>query len=530
MKILTRLPRTALRLCILVVSILVVSILVVSILCQPLFSFAAALTNTSSHSNDMSAQKKLLAGIDNVYRMRFSDALAAFDDAIAHHPNEPHAYFFRASVFLWRYMFEGSEPDARRFWTASERTLQVADAAQKANPVNLHPQVIRGAMYAFRAMANFKAENFVKGTLDMRTCYNELSTVLKQDPAQYDAYLGLGMFHFVMGALPKPVRMMANLTGMKGDCALGLKELEIAAQKSLYASNDAKMCLAMLHIYFNKDYATGLRYLNEMLARYPGNVPMLYTLGNVQFFLKKMPLAIEQYKAVKRLADTNFRMFTTFANYRLGEAYFRLNDFAQAKPYFQQFFAAPFERSFRAASLLRLAMMLEMEGKRDEAVKGYRKAAEMTLFTEPEDRYAIRKAKYFLQTSLDAPQIQLVRGVNCVESARYAESETLLLPLAANTTLAADLRAEAWYYLGEAARRERRSDEALKRYQQAVEAAPLLEKWIPPFAYIRMAEIYRASGKETLAQAFVQKTRVFSGYDFEEQILFALERDISMLK
>lgn len=495
------------------------------------FAFSAERTSTASAAaNDVAVQKNLLAGIDAVYRMKFGDALTAFDAAITEHPAEPRPYFFRSSVFLWRYMFDYSEPDARRFWSASEKTLQVADAAQKANPDNLHPQVIRGAMYAFRAMANFKAENFVKGTLDMRTCYNELSDVLKKDPTQYDAYLGLGMFHFVMGALPKPVRMMANLTGMKGDCALGLRELETAAQKSLYASNDAKMCLAMLHIYFNKDYTTGLKYLNEMLTRYPDNIPMLYTLGNVQFFLKKMPLAIEQYKTVTRLADTNFRTFTTFAQYRLGEAYFRLNDFAQAKPYFQRYFNAPFERSFRASSLLRLAMILEIEGKRDEAVKGYRKAAAMTLFTEPEDRYAIRKAKYLLQVPMDAAQVQLVKGVNAVESARYAEAEALLTPLAASATLATDVRAEAWYALGEAARRERRNDDALKRYQQAVEAAPQHEKWIPPFAYLRMAEIYRASGKETLAQAFIQKTRVFSGYDFEEQILFALERDISMLK
>ncbi len=366
--------------------------------------------------------ERLLAGIDAMYTMRFSDALTLFDGVIAEHPSEPRAYFFRASVFLWRYMFDYSQPDLKRFYAASERALMVAEALQKQYPNDMYPQTIIGAMYAFRALANFKAENFIKGVLDMRTSYNYLSDVVKRDPSQYDAYMGLGLFHFAMGALPKQVRTMANLVGMKGDCALGMQEIEIAATKSLFAANDATMCLAMLHIYFNKDYTTGLRYLESMLRKYPNNIPMLYTRGNVQFFVKKLPFAIESYKTVVRLADTNFKTFTTFAHYRLGESYFRLNDFQQAKFHFQRYFKAPYERSFRASSFLRLAMMYEIEGNRAEAEKGYRKAADVGIWTEPEDRYAIRKAKQLLQQTMSAAAVQLIKGANCVEAGKFQKA------------------------------------------------------------------------------------------------------------
>jgi tetratricopeptide (TPR) repeat protein len=486
--------------------------------------------DVQKNSTDQMFKQQAQMGIDAMYNMQFSQALETFDGLITRYPDNPRGYFFRASVFLWRYLFGYSEPDLKRFYAVSEQALQVAETAKKTHPDNLESQVIIGSMYAFRAIANFKSENFIKGTLDMRTCYNYLTEVVKQDPKQYDAYMGLGMFHFVMGALPKSVRTMANLAGMKGDCALGLRELELAAQKSSFAANDAKMCLGMLHIYFNKDYGTGLKYLNEMLTRYPNNVPMLYTLGNVQFFLKKMPYAIDRYKIVTRLADTNFRTFTTFANYRLGEAYFRLNDFASAKVHFQNYLRGPFERSFRASALLRLAMIMEIEGNRDNALKGYRKAADVGFGIEPEDRHAIRRAKDLLKQPLDAVQIQVLRGINCVESSRFQEGEETLNRVLVLPNASPDSRAEAQYFLAEAARRTGRNDEALKHYQAALEARAERETWIPPFCYLQMANIYRSTGNEQLAQAFVQKTRVFSGYDFEEQILFALERDISSLR
>jgi tetratricopeptide (TPR) repeat protein len=173
---------------------------------------------------------------------------------------------------------------------------------------------------------------------------------------------------------------------------------------------------------------------------------------------------------------------------------------------------------------------MEIEGNRDNALKGYRKAADVGFGIEPEDRHAIRRAKDLLKQPLDAVQIQVLRGINCVESSRFQEGEETLNRVLVLPNASPDSRAEAQYFLAEAARRTGRNDEALKHYQAALEARAERETWIPPFCYLQMANIYRSTGNEQLAQAFVQKTRVFSGYDFEEQILFALERDISSLR
>jgi tetratricopeptide (TPR) repeat protein len=472
---------------------------------------------------------KVIAGLDAIYSMKLADAAAIFDDMIAKHPDDPTGYYFRSSVFLYKNLFDYSEPDYKRFMVACDKAIAVAEAAIAKNPNNNFARTIIGMIYGFRAVANYRADNIVKGALDARSCYNYLSDVLKRDPQQWDAYLGMGIFHFGLGALPKTLRYLANLGGLKGDRELGIKEMQIAAEKSLFASTDANTALSMIKVYYDKDYEKGLQYLNQMLQKYPNNIPTIYTIGNVQTFLKKMPLAIEYYRKIIQLADTNFKTFTAFSNYRMGEAYFRLNEFDKAMPCFQKYFKSRYERSFRAIAALRLAMCYELKGNRTEAVKGYKKSMEM-FPVEPEDRYAIRKAKEYAKNPISAEEWQLIKGVNCVESLRLEEGLATLKPIAANMTLSKELRGEALYYIGDALRLQKKYDEAIASFTKAAELQCEQEKWVSPWSYFRISEIYYNIGKIDVSRSYIERAKAYSDYDHQEGLAFMIERDITLLK
>ncbi|MDW8220544.1 MAG: tetratricopeptide repeat protein [Bacteroidota bacterium] len=480
-------------------------------------------------ATDPYIRERVLAGIDAFYSMRYDLATSIYDELIAKYPTDPTGYFFRSQIYLWRYLFDYSEPDYKKFIAACDKAISVAEEAIKLNPDNNYARTIIGAIYGFRAIANFRAENFVKATLDGRSCYNYLSEVLKRDPKQYDAYLGMGVFHFGIAVMPSTVRFAANFAGLKGDRELGLKEISIAAEKSLFSRSDAKIFLAFIEVYYNKDYGKGFKYLQELLEQYPNNVPTLYTMGNLQTFLKKMTYANEYYQRVVALADTNFRTFYILANYRMGEAYFRLNEFEKAKVCLQRYFKARFERSFRGIAFYRLALIYEILGNRAEAVKGYQKCIEVAPF-EPEDKYAIRKAKERLKTPLDDIEIQLIKGTNAAESSRWTEVEPFLKPLADNISLSKEIRAEACYYMGEACRGQQRFQEAIQYYLKAIELQPERERWFMPWGYFRIAEIYNAQNNREKSRVYLDKAKAFSDYDFQEPLAFLIERDITLLK
>jgi tetratricopeptide (TPR) repeat protein len=474
-------------------------------------------------------KEQIIAGVDAFYAMRYDDAIKIYDNLIAKYPADPTGYFFRSQIFLWRYLFDYSQPDYRKFIVACDKSIAVAEEALQVNVNNNNARTVIGAIYGFRAIANFRAENFVKAALDGRSCYSYLNEALKRDPKQYDAYFGMGAFHFGIAVLPSTVRFVSNFTGLKGDRAGGLREIAVAAEKSVFSRNDAKIFLAFIEVYFNKDYGKGFKYLQELSQKYPTNIPVLYTMGNVETFLKKMSYANEYYKKVLELSDTNFKVLTTIANYRMGEAYFRLNDFEKSRAALQRYFKTRYERSFRGIALYRLALIYELSGNRAEAVKGYQKCLEIAPF-EPEDKYAIRKAKELIKTPLDATQIQLIKGVNCAESARWTEVEAYLKPLADNGGLSKEIHAEAFYYLGEAYRWQNRTQEAMAHYLKVMELQPEKERWLMPWAYFRISEIYNAQSNLEKSRVNLDKAKAFSDYDFQEPLAFLIERDVTKLK
>lgn len=483
----------------------------------------------SIQQKDSYLQERIKTGIDAMYAMRYAEATRAFDDIIVKYPNEPTGYFFRSQIHLWKFLFDYSEADYRLFLQTCDKAIAVAETSLKQHPDNTFAQTIVGAVYGFRAMANFRAENFVKATLDGRSCYNYLNEVVKKNPSEFDVYLGMGMFHFGVAAMPSVVRTAANFAGLKGNLEGGLAEIRMAAEKSLWARNDASMFLAMINAYYKRDFTQGLRYLNDLTARYPTNVPVLYSLGNVELFVRKPLSALPYYQKVAQLSDTNFRAFSAFAHYRIGECYWRLNEFEKAKGEFQRFFKGRYERSFRGNALLRLALCYEMTGNRAEAVKGYTKCVALTPF-EPDDRFASRRAKTLAQKPLDAAQTQLIKGINCVESLRLQEAEQLLRPVAQNSALSKELRSEAFYNLGETCRESKRNAEAITFYLKAIELEPSEELWVMPWSYYRIAEIHANAGKIELSRSYIEKAKVFNGYDFQEWLTFLMERDATLLK
>lgn len=479
-------------------------------------------------ADEAAIRQQVLSGIDAMYSMRFDDARTTFNAVIQQQPDNPTGYFFRATLHLWKYLFDKSEPDLKSFITESDRTISIAEEALDKNSNDSRARTYIGAMYGYRAMANIQADNYLKASLDARSCYTYLSETLQKDPRQYEAYLGMGIFNFVIGALPETSRLVMNIAGMSGNKERGLQQLRIAAEKAEYAGNDAKLVLGLLNVYYKGDYGTGIGYLKELLQKYPNNIPILYALGNIEAQLKKMPTAVAYYKKVIDLSNTNFRQFTIYSNFRLGEAYFRLNEFDNSKLAMQKFIKANTDKSFKAIGLLRLAESYEILGDRKFALQLYARTQQCLPITT-EDKYAIRKAALYEKTPMNETEIALIKGVNNVEALRFEQAETMLRSLVMSRTATTEQKAEAWYHIGEAMRQQNRYAEALDAYQKVVAINPDEERWLLPWSYFRMSQVYYAQKDTKKSRTSLDRAKVFSDYDFKEWLVFQIERDLSTL-
>ena len=94
--------------------------------------------------------------------------------------------------------------------------------------------------------------------------------ILKLDPNYVDAQLTIGLYEYVVGSLPLPVKLIAGVGGFRGSKKRGLELLEQVAKEGRWAQDDAKTVLVLLYTR-EKRFADILPLTRELSAKYPRN-------------------------------------------------------------------------------------------------------------------------------------------------------------------------------------------------------------------------------------------------------------------
>ena len=70
---------------------------------------------------------------------------------------------------------------------------------------------------------------------------------MKMDPTYIDAQITIGLYEYVVGSLPLPIKVVAGATGYRGSKKKGLAMLEQVAKEGRWAQDDAKTVLVLLY-------------------------------------------------------------------------------------------------------------------------------------------------------------------------------------------------------------------------------------------------------------------------------------------
>ena len=91
------------------------------------------------------------------------------------------------------------------------------------------------------------------------------------DSLLYDAYMPIGLLQYYSCISSKPIQFISSLLGIIPDCNEGIKNLEIAFEKSKYSWIESGNVLTYIYLYLEKDYVNSLRTISPLIEGYPLN-------------------------------------------------------------------------------------------------------------------------------------------------------------------------------------------------------------------------------------------------------------------
>lgn len=350
------------------------------------------------------------SGLDALYNIDYDKANRDFKEIVQLYPNHPGGYQLLAARLWIKTLYEsrrlqGSLYSSESFYASGDdkvdpkivtefRNLtreakRLAEAKLKQEPKNVEALDFLANTEGLKASFEEAVERRHFAALrDGNDAVNHHRDVLKLDPKYIDAQITIGLYEYVVGSLPLPVKILAGATGYRGSKKRGLAMLEQVAKEGRWAQDDAKSVLILLYRR-EKRFADVLTLARELSAKYPRNYLLklesagaLVSLAGVKRKQKDVAGAVQAEKEAFAtfedvLRDRNVRDTAARA---LDLIHFKYGEVLQAAGYHdraaKEFLAATkidhAEPGLITMAHLYAARSYDAAGKRDEALAQYK--------------------------------------------------------------------------------------------------------------------------------------------------------------
>lgn len=350
------------------------------------------------------------SGLDALYNIDYDKAQRDFKEIVQLYPNHPGGYQLLAARVWIKALYEtrrlqvslysnesfytngDDKVDPKivtEFRNLTREAKRLAEAKLKQEPKNIEALDFLANTEGLKASFEEAVERRHFAALrDGNDAVDHHREVLKLDPKYIDAQITIGLYEYVVGSLPLPVKILAGATGFRGSKKRGLAMLEQVAKEGRWSQDDAKTVLVLLYTR-EKRFADVVKLTRELSAKYPRNYLLrletadaLVSLAGVKRKEKDLAGAVQAEKEAfatfdEVLRDRNVRDNAARAldliHFKYGEALLMAgyNDRA-AKEFLAATKVDRAETGLVTMAHLYAARSYDVAGKRDEALAQYK--------------------------------------------------------------------------------------------------------------------------------------------------------------
>jgi hypothetical protein len=331
-------------------------------------------------------------GFEALYNLDYEEARRSFKEIARLFPDHPAGPQFMAAA-LWAQTLNESRRlqsglyNSDSFYAENEDTVDPATVAQFREWTRNAKRL--GASEGLKAAFATAVQRIFMGALkEGSNSVDHHREVIRLDPNFHDAELTIGLYDYVVGSLPLPVKLLASITGARGSKKRGLQTLERVVREGRFAQDDARALLILLYKREERFKDAGA-VARELVAKYPRSYLLKLELADAlmsQSATERKSGNQTEAAATQREALSIFNELLRpgasrdaaaraldLIHFRYAEALLANGQPEQAA---REFVAAAnvqgAQQGLATMAHLRAAQALDLAGKRNEAVSHYR--------------------------------------------------------------------------------------------------------------------------------------------------------------
>jgi tetratricopeptide (TPR) repeat protein len=363
-------------------------------------SLIGAAWGAAGDTNPMNYDPQVKEAFDHFYNLDYTGAIQRFEQIRAEHPGDPQATAYLLEVMLFQELYRQdlldttfyandgflsgrhattNDPAARkRILGLADEAVREADARLSKNPNDINALFARGWVRSLQTTYLAMVDRDFRGGFRLATkAKDDEERVLHLDPNYVDAKLVVGVYQYVVGALPWPFKLLIGFAGITGSKSTGLAMLRDAGERGVNTSVEARTVIA-LFLRREGKYADAIQVIRKLKSEYPHDFLFHLEEANLRKDAGEGMAAVTAYRELlEQAARPGY-----FSEPQLELAYFGLGDALRGQRRYSEA-ADAYEKAastknvgpeLKIRSLLASGECRDVMGERSRAITDYQEA------------------------------------------------------------------------------------------------------------------------------------------------------------
>jgi tetratricopeptide (TPR) repeat protein len=355
---------------------------------------------SGAHTNPLNYDPLVRDAFEHFYLLDYPGAVERFQRFHEAHPGDPHATALLLDAVLFQELYRldlldttfyandgfltgrhatSEDPKTRdRILGLADEAIHEADWRISKNSSDIDAYYARGWARSLKCTYLAMVERgFGAGFRLALKARDDHQRVLQLDPEYVDAKLVVGVYEYVVGALPLPFKFLIGFAGITGSKSRGLEMLADAGKRGVITSIEARTVTA-LFLRREARYKEAVQVVRGLKSQYPRDFLFCLEEANLRKDAGEGMGAVAAYREM--LANSAKPGY--FAEARLELAYFGLGDALRGQRHYAEA-AQSYEQAawtqnvgpeLKIRSLLAAGECRDLNGERPLAIKDYQAA------------------------------------------------------------------------------------------------------------------------------------------------------------
>ncbi len=355
---------------------------------------------SGAHTNPLNRDPLVREAFDHFYHLDYPGAVQRFERFHQEHPGDPQATalllhavlfqelyrldlldttFYANDGFLTGHHATQEDPQARdRIFALADEAIREGDWRVTRNSNDIDALFARAWARSLKcAYIAMVQRGFGAGFRLASKAKDDDVRVLQLDPNYVDAKLVVGVYEYVVGALPFPFKFLIGFAGITGSKSRGLELLRDAGNRGVISNIEARTVIA-LFLRREAKYKDAIQVVRGLKSEYPRNYLVCLEEANLLKDAGEGMGAVEAYREIL----SNAARPGYFESARLELAHFGMGDTLRGQRMYDKA-AQSYERAawtpnvgpeLKIRSLLAAGECHDLLGERRLAIKDYQAA------------------------------------------------------------------------------------------------------------------------------------------------------------